>query len=62
VKEQLDAVFPQGAVTLGSIDEAVRKINSWGMSLPTPGRNVKFTLDGMCSRILKVYTDLVSDG
>ena len=57
VKEQLEALLPQGAVPVGDLSGVVHKIQEWNTSLPVPEANTTFTLDAMCSSILRVYTE-----
>jgi glycosyltransferase involved in cell wall biosynthesis len=57
VKEQLEALLPQGAVPVGGLSGVVHKIQEWNTSLPVPEANITFTLDAMYSGILRVYTE-----
>ena len=61
VKEQLEALLPQGAVPVRDLAEVVHKIQEWNTSLPVPEVNTTFTLDAMCSSILRVYTEASLD-
>ena len=62
VKEQLEQIFPEGLVEIGSIDAAATKIQSWLPNPPVPARNTTFTLEAMCAKTVGVYRELVGSG
>jgi len=55
VKEQLEKLFPEGAIQVGKFGKAVVKIREWMTSPVEPIPNQEFTLDSMCSSTLKIY-------
>ena len=59
VKEQLETLFPEGAVTPNEPQEVVALLKRWlGEELPTPAVNNCFTLAAMNAQILAVYEEL----
>jgi len=55
VKEQLEGLFPEGAITVGNLGEAATKVREWLSDPVRPSRNQLFTLDLMWCQTLNVY-------
>ncbi len=60
VLEQLDAMFPAGAVTVGDWREAVERLALWYETPPVVAAENPYTLQRMLDRTLDVYTSLGS--
>jgi len=60
VEEQLEEIFPEGLVPVGSIDAAVEKVTSWFTLPAQPAKNHSFTLENMCNSTLQLYQEICS--
>ena len=59
VKEQLEAILPEGAVPVGDIQQAARKTLRWLEAPPDVPKQNPFTLERMLTATLDVYAELV---
>ncbi|TCO77557.1 glycosyltransferase family 4 protein [Chromatocurvus halotolerans] len=60
VGEIMQALFPEGAVPCGAIEEAVEKVDAaLRQALPPPRANTTFLLSRMCEDTLAVYRELL---
>ena len=55
VHEQLDALFPQGKISVGSRTEMVELLSKWSKAPVYPKAENPFTLDRMLKKTLSVY-------
>ncbi|HIA37009.1 MAG TPA: glycosyltransferase, partial [Flavobacteriales bacterium] len=55
VKEQLEGLFPEGAITVGNLGEAILKVQKWFLTPPSPVENNSFTLNLMCDKTIGIY-------
>ena len=60
VKEQLEAVCPQGAVAVGDTDAMAALLSQWTQQAPLVKDEHEFTLENMLSKTLAVYYELVN--
>ncbi len=60
VKEQLEAVCPQGAVTVGDTDAMAALLYQWTQQTPPVKNKHEFTLENMLSKTLAVYDELAN--
>jgi glycosyltransferase involved in cell wall biosynthesis len=60
VGEQLARLFPVGAIPVGDLAEAVRRIERWRNDPPKPCRDQAYTLDAMLRGTLAVYQELLA--
>ncbi|MBS0328395.1 MAG: glycosyltransferase family 4 protein [Proteobacteria bacterium] len=58
VKEQLAAILPEGAISVGDIGQAARKTLRWLDAPPHVPEQNPFTLERMLTATLDVYTEL----
>ena len=56
VKEQLEQLFPDGAIPLGQLDVVIEKIKEWSTLNPLPTGNKTFTLESMCLNCFELYS------
>lgn len=56
VKEQLEQLFPDGAIPLGQLDVVIKKIKEWSTLNPLPMGNKTFTLESMCLNCSELYS------
>jgi len=61
VAEQLAALFPQGQVAVGDIQQVIDKISDWQYAAPSVGTEHPFTLQLLCQKTLQIYQDLCQD-
>jgi len=59
VKEQLEMLFPEGAVAVGAEDKVVVKVQQWLKDSPLPSKNTICTLEKMCMQTLGVYNSII---
>lgn len=58
VADQLDAIFPQGAVSPGDIEAATQKLTEWIQSPPWVPERHPYTLQNMLDQTLALYQEL----
>ncbi len=58
IAEQMEPLFPEGAVGAGDTEAVVDRIESWGQNPPRPQRMSPFTLEAMLRKTLEVYEEL----
>lgn len=61
VAEQLEALLPEGKISLGDIAAMVDLLNNWQLQTPEPKRENPFTLDSMLQTTTRLYTQLYSN-
>jgi glycosyltransferase involved in cell wall biosynthesis len=59
VMEQLEKLFPEGAIKVGAVNHAVAKAEKWLTNPPATSNNTKFTLDKMCMQTINVYNNII---
>ena len=60
VGEQLDALFPEGAVAVGDVAGIHRRLTEWYASAPTPAVNRRYTLERMLDATLDLYQEMAA--
>ena len=60
VREQLGAVFPEGAIAPGDIVGMASLLRDWHQSAALPSRTNPFTLENMLSKTMSVYEALAT--
>jgi glycosyltransferase involved in cell wall biosynthesis len=60
VGEQLDALFPEGAVAVGDVAGIHRRLTEWYASAPTPAVNRRYTLERMLDATLDLYQEMTA--
>ncbi|MGB2559501.1 MAG: glycosyltransferase family 4 protein [Akkermansiaceae bacterium] len=60
VKEQLQTLFPEGAVEVNNHHEIILRIISWHDKRPKIISNEAFSLESMCSSIILVYKSMIN--
>jgi len=60
VAEQLDKLYPRGAIELGKTDEMAQAILNWQKSPSYPEKKNPFTLENMCLKTTAVYQRALS--
>jgi len=58
VQEQLEQIFPEGLISVGSIQKAISTTNLFLNKVPILQPQRTFTLDSMCSQTLSIYQEL----
>ena len=58
VREQLEAVYPDGLVPVGDTETVVARIEKWGWSAPPVEEPVPFTLQHLLDETLALYREL----
>lgn len=62
VGEQMQAIFPEGAVPPGDLNAAIRTASRILVENPKPGSVADFSLDQMLQSTEKVYHEILADG
>lgn len=62
VGEQLQRVYPEGRLPVGSVEATIDRLAAWCRDVPAVGGGDEFTLMDMCAQTLGVYQELSPAG
>ncbi len=61
VGEQLQAMFPEGRVSIGDVDAVCVRLADWYAAAPHPTANHRYTLEKMLTATLDLYEEMVRE-
>ena len=61
VREQLDALLPEGKIPVGDTDAMAERLAEWSKPPPAPARSNPFTLTSMLEKTLACYRTLIAE-
>ena len=61
VKEQMIEILPEGLISPGNLNQAVKLADKWIKSPPPVVCRHKFTLDNMLKNTLKIYNQSLKE-
>jgi glycosyltransferase involved in cell wall biosynthesis len=60
VREQMNVLFPEGAVKVSDIDGMTSRIIKWHGNLPLLATNEAFSLKSMCASVIALYDSMIN--